>query len=320
MGTLYIDRKDIELKMDARAIAFYSGNSREGIVPLEPLTRVIIVGNIRLQASVLHKLAANNISVIFLSGKRLKFSGRLNGKIHRNGLLRLKQYDKSQSLFALQFSADLVQTKLKKQVEFLTEILSRRKDLKLEISKAIETISTILPRLNELPNLDSLRGLEGSAAHAYFKAYSRLFAPSLGFQGRVRRPPPDPVNALLSLTYTLLHFEMVREIELIGLDPVIGFYHSFEYGRESLACDLVELFRPEVERLIYEAFRDEKFNSSDFTRDQSRTGCYLKKTSRKRYFLFYEEWAQRLRPQWQESVRDLARRIADGQDSLLDSK
>lgn len=303
--------------MDGRAIAFYHNKKREGIVPLEPLNKVIIVGgNIHLQASVLHKLARNNASVIFLSGKRLRFSGRLSGKIHRNGLLRLKQYEKANSIFALRFAAEIIQAKLEKQLNFLEKIAVRRKDIKQELSKGIETIASLLPKLAEPSDIDSLRGYEGAAANAYFKAYCRFFAPSLNFRGRARRPPPDPVNALLSLTYTLLHFEMVREIEIIGLDPIIGFYHSFEYGRESLACDLVEPFRPEAEIFVYDIFRENKLDGEDFSPEGG--GYYLKKASRKKYFLLYEDWSKALRSRWQESVQHLARRIADGTDALFD--
>jgi len=318
MGTLYIDRKDLDLRIEGHAIAFYSGKQREGVVPIAPLNKVVILGNIHLQTSFLHKLATNNISVIFLSGRRMKFSGRLSGKIHKNGLLRLKQYEKAQSVFARQFSCEIIQTKLKKQLAFFDDVLSRRKDLKLELSKAQEILKSIVVKVAGAHSQDSLRGFEGSAASAYFKAYATLFASSLGFGGRARRPPPDPVNALLSLTYTLVHFEIVREIEIIGLDPSIGFYHSFEYGRESLACDLVEIFRPDVDLLVYVLFRDRKLDLSDFSQSESGDGCYLKKASRKKYFFLYEDWAQQMRSAWRDCVRSLARRIADGEVALFD--
>lgn len=134
----------------------------------------------------------------------------------------------------------------------------------------------------------------------------------------MRRPPTDPVNSLLSLIYTFVHFEMVREIECIGLDPLIGFYHSFEYGRESLACDLVEPFRPDVDRFVYDIFKEEKLNISDFYKENNHQACYLKKSSRRNFFLLYETWAQEQRSKWKEEVENLARRISDGSDPLFD--
>jgi len=318
MGTLYIDRKDIELRMDGRAIAFYLKEQKEGIVPLGPIKRAIIVGNVRLEAAVLHKLAFNNISTIFLSGKRLRFAGVLHGRFHKNGILRLKQYEKKLTSFALTISSELIKKKLEKKIEFLKELIELRKDMSFELLKAVQTIETIIAQVEEQPNLESLRGLEGSAASAYFKAFSSVFSPSFEFRGRVRRPASDPVNALLSLTYTILHFEMVRNIECIGLDPFIGFYHSFEYGRESLACDLVEPFRPDVDRFVYKAFKEEQLRITDFTKESCNDACYLKKNSRKKYFFLYESWAKIQRPLWEEEVRNLARRIGDGSNTLFD--
>ncbi|MDH7514066.1 MAG: CRISPR-associated endonuclease Cas1 [Clostridiales bacterium] len=318
MGTLYIDRKDLELRVDGKAIALYLGNKREGVVPLGPLKRVIIVGNVRLNASVLHKLASYNISALFLSGKRLRFAGILHGRLHRNGLIRLKQYEKIHTPFALITAVELIEKKLEKQKEFLIERAEQRNDIKHDLLRAVRTIDEIIRQVRQHPNLNSLRGLEGSAANAYYRAFSLLFAPSLGFHARVRRPPTDPVNAMLSLTYTFLHFEMVREIECIGLDPVIGYYHTFEYGRESLACDLVEPFRPNVDCFVYSIFKGEQLRTSDFAKENSNNSCYLKKKSRKKYFFLYESWAQSQRELWQDEVRKLARRIADGADSLFD--
>lgn len=207
MGTLYIDRKELHIRLDGQALAFYRDGEREGLVPISPLKRVIVIGNVSIETPVLHKLSNENVSVIFLSGKRLRFCGMLHGRLHNNGILRVKQYEKSLSLFSIE--------------------------------------------------METLRGLEGGASATYFQAYTKLFPESLRFKKRNRRPPEDPVNAMLSLCYTLLHYEIVREIEVIGLDPTIGFYHQFDYGRESLACDLVELYRIDVDRFVWELFREE---------------------------------------------------------------
>lgn len=140
-----------------------------------------------------------------------------------------------------------------------------------------------------------------------------LFPPSLGFEGRRKRPPTDPVNAMLSLCYTLLHWEATREIETIGLDPTIGFYHSFEYGRESLSCDLVEPYRPAVDRFVYELFRKRIFAARDFTEGDERPGVYLKKGGRRKFYELYEEWSIGARSGLAEDARMLARRLTDGQ-------
>ena len=115
MGTLYIDRKDLQIRLDGSALAFYCAGNREGVVPINPLKRVVVIGNVTLETPVLHRLADENIPVIFLSGKRMRFCGRLHGRLHNNGLLRLKQYEKSLTAFGIEAANGMVQRKLMKQ-------------------------------------------------------------------------------------------------------------------------------------------------------------------------------------------------------------
>lgn len=317
MGTLYIDRKELHIKLDGQALAFYSNGSREGIVPINPLKRVVMVGNISIETSVLHRLSEERISVLFLSGKRLRFCGMLHGRLHNNGILRVKQYEKSLSPVSLEIAVDIVKRKVEGQKVFLLNVRESRSDLRFPMTNAAGVLEKILGTLNTQDiEMETLRGLEGGASATYFQAYTKMFPESLKFKKRNRRPPQDPVNAMLSLCYTLLHYEMVREIEVIGLDPTIGFYHQFDYGRESLACDLVELYRTDVDRFVWGLFRERTFTARDFAQEDERPGCYLKKGSRKRFYPPYEEWAKGIRPQLVNEVRKLAARIMDGQDII----
>lgn len=319
MGTLYIDRKDLHIKLDGNALSFYNNGEREGIVPIAPLKRVIVIGKATFETSVLHRLSDKGISVIFLSGRRARFCGMLHGRLHNNGLLRIRQYEKSLLAFSIELSKEIVNRKIAAQSDLLKDALSRRPDLRFPLTTALETLEEIIKTLsNPEVTMETIRGLEGGASATYFSAYVRLFPESLRFKKRNRRPPEDPVNAMLSLCYTMLHYEMVREIEVIGLDPTIGFYHQFEYGRESLACDLVEVYRPEVDKFVWHIFREREFTDRDFAYEDERPGCYLKKGSRKRFYPLYEGWAQTMRPKLVEEVRNLARRIMDGQDPLSD--
>jgi CRISPR-associated protein Cas1 len=317
MGTLYIDRKDIHIKLDSNSLAFYANGEREGTVPINPLKRVVIVGNMLIEASVLRRLSEEGISVLFLSGRRLRFCGILHGRLHNNGILRVKQYEKSLSPFALEMAINIVKRKASMQRDFLMEAGEARPDLRATLLRAVCSLQGIYLNIEEKDiTIERLRGLEGGASSVYFSAYTTMFPESLGFTQRTKRPPRDPANAILSLCYTLLHFEMVREIETIGLDPTIGFYHQFEYGRESLACDLVEPYRPMVDRFVWELFRDRIFTVRNFSIDDERGSCYLVKEGRKKFYTLYEEWAQKMRPIWTEEVRNLARRIMDGEGTI----
>jgi len=329
MGTLFVDRKNLRIRLDGNALAFYVDGKRDGMVPINPLERVVFIGSLIIETPVLHRFAAQNINVLFLTARRMKFGGMFHGKTHNNGLLRLKQYEKAlDPRAAWGFAQDTVMAKVARQESFLREALEERPDKRFEIARAIGTLSGIISSLSETEGVAretrsaglqedpraTYMGLEGSAAAAYFSAYTALFPQSLSFTKRVRRPPTDPVNALLSLLYTLLHYECNREVTFIGLDPTIGFLHQFEYGRESLACDVVELFRTDADRFAWRLFREREFTERDFATDPETGGCYLKKGAIARFYPLYEEWSRALRPVVRGEVRKLARIILDGKD------
>jgi CRISPR-associated protein Cas1 len=315
-GTAYIDRKHAELRLDGSAIAVYANGERAGVVPLAPLGRLVLIGDLVVHTAVMRRLAEQSVDVIFLSGKLQQCRGRLVGRIHRHARLRLRQYELSSGPFALDCARGLVARKLAGQVALLNYAAAERPAERTALLRAAGTIGAVAEKVTAVSSLDSLRGLEGGAAAAYFTALTTLFAESLKFDGRTRRPPRDPVNALLSLTYTLVHYEWVRECELIGFDPLVGFYHQLDYGRESLACDLTEPCRPAVDRWIWELFRQRRFAARDFSSDNERPGCYLKKSSRGRYYQSYEEWSASCRPAMRAEVEALARSILDGEDAL----
>ncbi len=156
--------------------------------------------------------------------------------------------------------------------------------------------------------VEALRGLEGAGAAAYFEGFAELLPARLHFNGRNRRPPRDPANALLSLGYTLLHAEAVLALYGAGLDPFIGFYHALDFGRESLACDLVEPLRVDVDQHALMLFRSEKLRPEDFSSTQS--GCLLGKAGRARFYAEWEALAARLRKLLAESICDVANAIS----------
>ncbi|MBU1664742.1 MAG: CRISPR-associated endonuclease Cas1 [Gammaproteobacteria bacterium] len=165
----------------------------------------------------------------------------------------------------------------------------------------------------------SLRGLEGAAARAYFQGLAALFPPALEFNGRNRRPPRDPVNACLSLGYTLLHFDAVRACHLAGLDPLLGFYHRPSFGRESLASDLIEPLRPHLDRQVWHLFRDRTLRDDHFSRDGQ--ACLLGKAGRAAFYQDYETHAAATRRLLLRQCRILAKHLkAEGAPWLADDE
>ncbi len=155
MGTLYIDRKGLTVKLHEGALTFYANNTHAGTVPINPLKRVIVIGSVSIETPVLNRLCDENIAVLFLSGRRMRFHGRLQGKLHNNSLLRVKQYEKSLSTFSCEFSCNIVSRKIAAQKALLTEALTGRPDLRFPLTTALGTLATIEESLRTIRNCDA---------------------------------------------------------------------------------------------------------------------------------------------------------------------
>lgn len=293
MSTLFVDRKDLTLSFEGQCIALYEQGHKRGTVPLHLLERVVIHGQVNLDTRLLGALADKNIGVVMLSGRNHRCVAMLLGKPHNDSQRRVAQYacylhqEQRERL-----SRWLVIAKLRSQKKLLSLALSQRPDLRNQLSSSVSSLIGILSQLqasNEF-SVEQLRGFEGSGAASYFKAFTLLFAPSLKFTSRQRRPPPDPVNACLSLGYTLLHFDAVKACHEAGLDPYIGFFHDPAFGRESLACDVIELLRARLDEFIWRLFRERALRVENFTDEKGKV--LLNKTGRQRFYAEYEVFAK----------------------------
>lgn len=296
MSTLYIDRKGLGCKLENGALVFYENGERCGTVPTAPLERIVFKSDVSINTGALAKLAARGIGMLFLSGHAIKPTLFLPTE-HKDAERRRSQYQLSEDPeFCRLFAVDLLTEKLQAQKRHVVDLSMENHDEKAFLESSITRLDELLGRLNAEPSLDALRGLEGLAAAVYFEALGRCVSPELGFTHRNRRPPRDPVNALLSLTYTLLTSEAGVSAHQAGLDPFVGFLHSLEYGRPSLACDLMEPLRPEADRFVLSLFQTKTITLSDFTKTTER--CQLSKDGRIKFYPQYEavagEWRRYL--------------------------
>jgi len=209
MSSLYLDRKNLGVKLDGQALALYEDNVKKGTVPLHLLERVVLRGNVQLESRVLGALSERNIGLLVLSGRNTEATAMLAAHSHSDAMRRLGQYQSSlDEGLRTPLARWLVLVKVRAQQRLLREALAARADLRHPLTSALQTLNGIIGKLREDTfdsSLASLRGFEGAAAAAYFGGFTHLFADSLNFTGRKKRPPPDPVNACLSLGYTLLH-------------------------------------------------------------------------------------------------------------------
>lgn len=314
MTSLYVDRKGIELKADGEALVFTENGERVGTVPLAPLSRVFMRGDIKLTAALLGKLGEHGIGVVVLSGRK-GTPALLLGRPHNDAARRIAQYRLSlDPAYCLGFARAIVAAKLHGQLDLVRERRDRDAAHRYPLSLCERRIAGMLEQIDAQPTIAALRGLEGAAAAAWFQVLGEILPESLHFHGRNRQPPRDPVNAALSLTYTLLHAEAVLVLYGAGLDPFIGFYHALDFGRESLACDVIEALRSQADRFVLELFRQQTLTAADFSTVDG--ACLLAKAGRARFYSAWETGAESFRRELAAAVDAIVAAIGSaGADS-----
>lgn len=217
-----------------------------------------------------------------------KLRGRLVPTIGNNDELRVAQYRTAlDPARALEMSKALVAAKIANAAYLLDQSDDNFRDISLAGQK--ERLGQAEENAGRAESAETLLGIEGAAAAAYFEGLSQCFRGDLKFAGRARRPPPDPVNSLLSYGYSLTVTRLAALLEGISLDPFIGFYHMPDYGRPSLALDLLEEFRtPVTDRLVLALCNLRVFGPDDFEPGEEG-GVYLKQEPRRKFLRKFEE-------------------------------
>ena len=304
MSTLYIDRKNLSLFVEHDALIFREGDKRINTVPLNVLERICIKGETRLGTSVLAKLGEKGIGLLVLNGRMQKPNIILPCP-KTDSRRRIAQYQIiSTPKYSLKIARCLVSEKINRQAEMLADIDILYPESTPHRKNILENIKRLTNQVAASDSLEQVRGVEGIAAVQYFQAWQTFLPSSLSFQGRNRRPPRDPVNAVLSLGYTLLHFDIVRQLYLAGLDPYIGIYHKPVHGRESLASDLLEPFRPRYDQWALQLFRTQMLREQDFSTNE-KNGCQMGKAARIRFYQAYEQQAK----EWRKDIRQSCTRL-----------
>ena len=236
----------------------------------------------------MHAAAEAGISTVFL-GWSGKFLARVEGPQSGNVLLRRAQHRHTSSN-PLPVARAVVAAKAANQRAVIRRAVRDYGDTDGKLRLAERRLSSAVHAALESSDMDMLRGMEGEAANAYFNAFGSLVrVQDMVFSGRTRRPPRDPVNALLSFLYVLLAADCRSALETVGLDPQMGFLHSDRPGRMSLALDLMEEFRaPLADRVCLTLINRRQLGMKDF-RSEKTGGVFLKDESRKTMLSAWQE-------------------------------
>jgi CRISPR-associated protein Cas1 len=254
------------VKVGRHLLVTKDGNTHNTLFPYK-LDQLVLLGNVQLTPQATKLLLQENIDTVFM---RLdgRYQGRLAAAEHKNVFLRKKQFlltDDEE--FCLRAAKGFVYGKLANMATVAQRISRTRSNQ--HAANLSGKIRDIARNLDKADNLQTLRGFEGNATAQYFQAFRHGLDHDLGFTKRVRRPPTDPVNSVLSLIYTFLINRCYAAVRLAGLDPYPGAFHSLDYGRFSLPLDLVEEFRPTIaDTLVLSLFNLRILQENDFYRPE----------------------------------------------------
>jgi len=295
LNTLFVTLEGAYLRKDGEAVEVRHEGQSKLRVPLHNLDGIVSFGwDNTASAALMQGCHQHGVSLSFLSPHG-KFLASTSGGVSGNILLRREQYRLGESADdSLPIARNMIRAKLFNTRQVLLRGLRDYGD-QPEIDSCVGYLNESILQCSRSKNLDNLRGIEGDAAVHYFAVFNHLLRIDDSFlrlDGRTRRPPLDPVNALLSFVYVLLMHDCRSACETCGLDPQSGFLHQPRPGRSSLALDLMEEFRPILaDRLVLSLLNRKQITSRDFERKENGA-VLLKDDSRKTVLQAWQERKQ----------------------------
>jgi len=284
MSVLYITEQGATIQRRANRFIVSKDKKVLQEVPDQHLKQMVLYGNIQITTPVIAYCLESGIDVSFLSS-RGKYRGRLFGEMQKSSELRQMQYARTQDgKFRLIQARAIVSGKITNMLAMM-----RRQREHGSTQKNMHTLNGLISKTNEAQSLDSLLGYEGAASAAYFSSFGSWMPAGWEFKRRVAHPPDGAVNALLSLGYTMLYNQMVGVINIVGLDPYQGCFHSVRQAHAALSSDLVECFRSiVVDALVIRLIRNKILHLSDIKRT-AEDGWRLQPDAFKKFLVNFEE-------------------------------
>lgn len=297
LNTLYVTTPGAYLSKDGENIVIKVENLEKFRIPVHNVEGIVCFGFMGASPSLMAMCAERSIGMSFLTENGY-FLGRVSGPVSGNVLLRRKQYRLADDIeFSNKFSRIIIAGKIANSKTVLQRAV---RDHPNEINKvafddAIQTLTRKQKQALKCSDNGILRGIEGEAALTYFSVFDQMIIAQkhdFFFNGRNRRPPMDNVNAMLSFVYVLLMHEVRSALESVGIDPCVGFLHTDRPGRQSLALDLIEEFRPYLaDRLVLSLINRKQVNSKGFN-SRGAGGIVMDDSTRKEILTAWQKRKQ----------------------------
>lgn len=252
-------------------------------LPVIKLEQIVAIGRINITPAVINYCLQAGVDISYLSSPG-HYTGRLQPELHRNVIPRQRQLQRAaEPDFMLAQAKAIVTGKLRNMIT----MVKRQRRLQQSENAAVAELEALLPGVERAANVDALYGYEGTGSAAYFKAWRAGLRADWGFDARIYHPPLDPVNALLSLGYSLLYKDMHAAISIVGLDPYQGCFHKPRHGHACLASDLMEEHRAVlIDRLVLTTLNKRSLLPQDFQQEAGGR-CKLAPPALKKFLLLY---------------------------------
>ena len=283
-------------------------------LPYHKLETVLLFGNVQVTTQALAELLEKGVSLSLFS-REGHFRGSLAPPRGHHVELRLAQFDRYRdAVRAAELARAVVEAKIANGLAVLAHY-RKNNQVSAEFEAGRSTMESTLAGCAAASGVAELDGHEGAAARAYFACVMEFNKSPMKWPGRQKHPSTDPLNALLSLGYTLLMHELTGLLEGAGIDPYLGYLHQPDRGRPSLALDLMEPFRhPAVDRLVLNLVNREMIQERDFHTAGDRPGVFLAPQPMKKFFGEYERWMlerpQEGEPRWRELLKTEVEKLA----------
>lgn len=293
LNTLYVNTEGSYLNLDHDTLKISVEKEMKLQVPLHHLGGVLCFGDVLVSPALMRRCGEDGRALV-LFDRNGRFKARVEGPVSGNVLLRRAQHevscDKDKSL---SIARKIVGGKIQNARQILMRAARETMDPDDEqpLREGTEALAAALARIPRCDEMDQLRGIEGESARAYFDCFDRMVREdrdSFRLDGRNRRPPRDPMNALLSFLYSLLTTDCVAAAEGVGLDPQVGFLHVLRPGRAALALDLMEELRAILaDRLALTLVNRRQVTAANFD-DRPGGAVYLGDEGRKIVVVAYQ--------------------------------
>ncbi|WP_144822676.1 type I-C CRISPR-associated endonuclease Cas1c [Marinobacter piscensis] len=292
-NSLYITRQGSYVHKERETVVIEHERKKLMQVPIHSVSGLFCFGNVLVSPALMGFCGEKGVNLAFFT-EYGRFYGRLQGRRSGNVLLRRAQYSADETT-SLEIARSIVAAKLVGSRNVLLR-QQRNHGVTDSLSQAIKHLSTSIRLAKNVDNLSSLRGIEGDAAARYFAVFGELInagsREEFHFTGRNRRPPRDPVNAMLSFVYAIVGQDISAALNGVGLDPQVGFLHADRPGRDSLAQDLLEEFRPWLaDRLVLSLINRKQLRAKDFVTESSGA-VRMSDEARKILLVSYQERKQ----------------------------